>query len=339
MYILSLVFSTFLFLPRFGFSDDANFDPFLYDIDIDSTQSSSPFFTENNNEFLAADSTLPNACAVPYDDLSFTPDQTNLFSRQNNNNECLPPVQIGTEALQLFESPLDLLENLVLPFKGQTSDNPSPPSYPGLVPDGGPGSFDEEGFRPYTGAVRVEPKDDSTCKEYGDPWGDYPIELCCNGEYMGREAISDASKARLATVDARTVINQDYAVVYHCLRTFFPLPFPPPPLFFFFWYFLRNWFDFVSDSRRIQSPLSSHCKKISLMLQRLRKSKFFFLFIPWHSFSLLSPLARHFVNFLKLGTYFLFRIQLPWSERSFQKTRPVVKSEINPHGYLNGDWL
>lgn len=236
MYIPSLVFSTFLFLPRFGFSDDANSDPLLFDIDIDSTQPSSPFFTENNNEFLTADPTLPNACAAPHDDLSFTPDQTNLFSRGNNNDECLPPVQIGTEALHLFESPLDSLENLVLPFKGQSSDDPSPPSYPGLVPDGGLGSFDEEGFQPYAGAVRVEPKDDSTCKDYTDPWGDYPIELCCDGEYMGREAISDGSKAILATVDARTVANQDYAVIYHCLRTFFPLPFFPV----FSFYFLRN---------------------------------------------------------------------------------------------------
>lgn len=172
---------------------------------------------------MTTDATLPNACAAALG----TQDDTKLFFRRDNNNaQCLPPVQIGTETLKLFESPLDSLENLVDPLKGQTSDDDLfEPAYKGLVPDDQEGSFDDIGWQPYTGAVRVEQDGQSTCKEWTSAWGDYPIELCCDGEYMGREARSDVARSRLATVDTRTAANQDYAVVYHCLCMFLFFPF------------------------------------------------------------------------------------------------------------------
>lgn len=228
MYFLFFVFLTVLILTRFDFSisspiDDLNSDPLLFD----STQSSSPFFADDN-EVLTTDATLPNACSAAQNDLSLTPDQTNLFSRRDNiddDDQCLPPVKIGTEpligteALQLFESPLNSLQNLVLPPKGQTSDDPPQTGYPGLVGDDEKGSLDETGWKSYAGPVGVEQDDSSFCTEWTSPWGNYPIELCCDGQYMEYLPIAASDMAILARVDATTVKNRDFTRVYDCLGT------------------------------------------------------------------------------------------------------------------------
>ena len=230
MYFLSLFFWTFLFLTRFDFSisnliDDLNSDPLLFD----RTQSSSPLFADDN-EFFTTDAALPNACSAAQNDLSFIPDETNLFSRRdninNNDNQCLPPVKIGTEpligteALQLFESPLDSLENFVLPLKGQASDDQSQGGNTAPVGNNEEDNLDEPVWRDYAGPVRVEPDDDSFCAEWTSAWGHYPIELCCNGRFFGPNPITDLDTSIVLSVDAKTERNRNYAVAYDCLCTF-----------------------------------------------------------------------------------------------------------------------
>ena len=231
MYFLSLFFWTFLFLTRFDFSisspiDDLNLDPLLFD----STQSSSPFFADDN-DFLTSDAALPNACSAAQNDLSFIPDETNLFSRRDNNNnnddnQCLPPVKIGTEpligteALQLFESPLDSLDNLVLPLKGQASDDQSQGGNTAPVGNNEEDNLDEPVWRDYAGPVRVEPDDDSFCAEWTSAWGNYPIELCCNGRFFGPNPITDLDTSIVLSVDAKTERNRNYAIAYDCLCRF-----------------------------------------------------------------------------------------------------------------------
>lgn len=70
-----------------------------------------------------------------------TSGEANLFVR--DSPECLPPVNIGADTLQLFEDPLTLLENLPLStdddFSGSglpppQSPGPSDPISPGLLP-------------------------------------------------------------------------------------------------------------------------------------------------------------------------------------------------------------
>lgn len=225
--------------------DVLNPDPLLFD---DNTLSSSPFLFTDDNALLTTDATLSNAYSTAQNDLSFTPsdDNTNLFSRRDNN-QCLPPVKLGTEpilgteAQQLFTSPIDSLENLVLPFKGQQTPGDQTPNEPnlndlptGLIGDDEQNRPEEAGWQEYTGFVHGQNDDKSLCAEWTSPWGNYPIDLCCDGEYMGLNPATELDYQILDTVDERTVNNRDYAMVYHCLHTFV-LPFfpiPSPPLFF-----------------------------------------------------------------------------------------------------------
>lgn len=190
---------------------------------FDSTQAS-PLFTDDNDLLTTAEAISSNPCAPVQNDQSFTEGGTNLFSREDGL-ECLPPVNIGAETLHLFETPLNSLENIVLPKKGETSDD-SPPlfGYPGLLPDGEEGIYNSEdlnelGREPYMGPVRYEAPESNNCPGLTDILGTYNIEVCCDGLYVGYEAQTDETRRILAHIDEDTVENQEYAVVYNCLCT------------------------------------------------------------------------------------------------------------------------
>ena len=228
MYSLPLVSSMFPLLGRLVISislptDDLDSDTLLFD----STQSS--LFLSDDDDFLTiADATVSNPCAAAQDDLSFMQDGgTNLYSR-DDHPQCLPPVNIGAEALQLFESPLDSLESNLLPLKGETPNDPPPPPYPGRLPDGvnnfiTPKQVEDLGFQPFTGDVRIEAPDDSTCRELAAGRGNFNIEVCCNAMYVGYEVTSDYTRRIMEPIDAQTIANQDIAVIYNCIcTTLFP---------------------------------------------------------------------------------------------------------------------
>lgn len=222
MYFLSLVSSLVLFLGRLVLSisiptDYLDFDPLLFD----STQSS--LFLPEDNDFLTTDATLSNPCAAAQDDLSFTEDGgTNLFSR-DDHPQCLPPVNIGADALQLFKSPLDSLENIFLPLNGETRNNPPLiEQNPGRLPDGEDGddsekNMENQGWQPYAGSVGVETTDDSACKKLTAGLGTYHIELCCNSKYNSRDGQGGLAGSRMGQIDDLTIANQDIAVIYECI--------------------------------------------------------------------------------------------------------------------------
>ena len=208
-FILISSFVLTLSLP----ADDLNSDTLLFDTEP------SPFL--DSNELLTTDAALSNPCA-PQDDLSLT-EGTNLFSREEGA-QCLPPVNIGADASQLFDNPLDLLEKNILPLNGdENSDDSSPFQYPGLLPGGDTGNYNAEdaekqGWQPYTGPVHIQGSDDVNCRSLSAISGEYPYELCCDGLYLGYEAQSIWARTVLGQIDARTVANQDYAVIFRCIR-------------------------------------------------------------------------------------------------------------------------
>lgn len=228
------MFSLIIILGRFTRSiaipiDDLDFNTPL----IDSTQSSL-FLAENDDLLTTADATLPNSCAVAQDDLSFTQDtqddlsftqdpETNLFSR-DDRPQCLPPVNIGAEALQLFESPLDSLESTILPLKGETPNDLPPLSIPGRLPDDRPGfltpkQMEDEGWTPYTGPVRIEVPKNNNCEDLVRHRGNFKIEVCCNAMYVSYEANSESARSIMAGIDAETIANQDIALIFNCICT------------------------------------------------------------------------------------------------------------------------
>ena len=202
----------------------------------DDASSSSSLFTDdlslnNDDEFSTTTiaGTAPNSCAAvaPSGDLSLSQDDTSLVSRDENNGaECLPPVNIGAATLELFETPLDSLENTVFPLKGQTSDDSLPGGYPGLLPDGERGSVDpqemgNEGWKPYEGDVRVEiPPQSRACAQLTFLRGIFTWELCCDSAYYGYEPSSESERSVLARVDFWSKRNQNIAVIFNCICTF-----------------------------------------------------------------------------------------------------------------------
>lgn len=226
MYSLPLASSLVLFLGRLVLSSSIPID----NLDSNSLlfDNSQPLtFLAGDNDFLTADTTLSNPCATGQDDLSFTQEEgTTLFSR-DDHPQCLPPVNIGADALQLFESPLDSLANTLLPLKGETPQNPPPLKYPGLLPDGEIGGdhdsedMENQGWQPYGGSVRIESSDDNSCPKLAAGRGNFNIELCCNAIYVGYGARSPLARDRIAQIDPVTVANQDIAVIFNCICTFF----------------------------------------------------------------------------------------------------------------------
>lgn len=61
--------------------------------------------------------------------------------------------------------------------------------------------------------------DDNLCPVLAMGRGDFYLDMCCDGGYIGLQAQSDFAQNRLAQTDVDTVANQDFAVVYHCIRT------------------------------------------------------------------------------------------------------------------------
>ena len=205
-------------------TDDLNPNPLLFD-----TVEPSSFLAEEGNEILTTNAIPVTSCAAAVsDDSSRTNEASNLFSRDDDGvAQCLPPVNIGADALQLFEDPLNLLENnIILPLKkDETSDDPPPPNdsfsprYPGILPNGVEGHLSDEeyedlGFYPYTAPVRIEGVDDVSCKKWTADLGNFELELCCDDTYASIEAIGEAFKSRLRQVDARTIQNQDVEVIF-----------------------------------------------------------------------------------------------------------------------------
>lgn len=220
-------------LTSLGFSDsipldDLDSSTFLFD----GTPSSSLF--TDDDDFLTTTTTtttaetLPDLCAADAasNDLSFTQsDETNLFSRSPENGAaCLPPVNIGAESLQLFKDPLNLLENTLLPFKGQNSDDPSGSS--GLPPSGeserrvNSENKNQQGWQPYTGGVKYDIPDSESCRELTAARGDYHVELCCDSAYAGPPT-DGVVRMRLRMADSTTRKNSDFAVGFQCVRTSF----------------------------------------------------------------------------------------------------------------------
>lgn len=248
----------------------------------DSTSPPPSQFLADDNEFLSTttDASLPDSCdaAAAQDDLSSTQEGTNLFSRQTGA-QCLPPVNIGADTLQLFEAPLDSLESIIFPLKGETSDDPPPAEFPGLLPGGEQGDLDLEkleslGWQPYAGAVHFEAPENSACPELTAHRGDFRLELCCNAMYVGYEAQSAAARSQMANIDAGTIANQDIAVIYNCICTFFGLwgrsggfqKFPSNLSILILFFF---------GSRHSQRGLSLQLFNISSLLQSLCKSNVF----------------------------------------------------------------
>lgn len=224
MYYLPLVSSIVVLLLRLVLSfsipiDDLESNALLYD----DTQPS--LFLAEDNEFLTtADEALLNPCAAAQDDLSFTQEGTNLFSREVGA-QCLPPVNIGAETLQLFEESFDSLESIILPLKRETSDDPPPVGFPGRLPDGEKGDVDLKtlenlGWQPYTGPVGFEAPDNSNCEELTRHRGNFKLELCCNAMHVGYDTQNQYVRDIFAQIDAETIANQDFALVYNCIRTF-----------------------------------------------------------------------------------------------------------------------
>lgn len=236
-------------------TDDSDFNNFLFD---DSLQ---PFLggggRDDENGFLSmtttttADATPGNNPCVAANGADTNQqeeeeeDTMNLFSRAADPGgpQCLPPVNIGAETLHLFESPLDTLNNILLPH----SDNPPTPdalpplSYPGLLPDGETStasqqSLDELGAQPYTGLVEQNPS--PACQELTAHLGSFPYDLCCDGKEVDYGWRSVELADRMLGLDRQTVANGVIRRTYDCIRTSLcfvskPRPPPPPPPFFF----------------------------------------------------------------------------------------------------------
>lgn len=208
-------------------TDDLDSLPGLFD---DSASSASLFNDDDELFTTTTAATVPNSCAavVPLDsDLSLSQDETNLFSRREDNSAgCLPPVNIGADTLQLFEAPLDSLENAVSPLKEQMPNDPFSGAYPGLLPNGQRGRYDRQdmenaGYQPYKGAVRVEiPPHSRTCVQLTFLRGIFLWELCCDDTYSGFEPSDQAERNALANVDFWSKWQQDVAVIYNCICTF-----------------------------------------------------------------------------------------------------------------------
>lgn len=227
MYSLLYVFCVIFFLGRFVPSialptDAPDSDPLFFD----STQPS--IFLPEDNDFLTTDATLSNPCAAAQDKLGFLPEGETVLISRDDHPQCLPPVNIGADALRLFESPLDSLENTLLPLKEETEtpNNPSLDGMTGSLPSGGVGNYDpkkaeEEGWQPLQGSMFIVAPDDSTCKALTAGRGTYTIELCCNAIYVGYEFFSQQVRGRAAQIDAVTRANQDIAVIFNCICTFY----------------------------------------------------------------------------------------------------------------------
>ena len=240
MHCLPIVYCILVFLGLIVCSislstDDFDFNELLLD---DSVQ---PFLgAEDENDFWStttSDATLGNPCLATNDqDMNQEEDAMSLFSRADGGPQCLPPVNIGAETLQLFEAPFDTLNNFILPLNENTqAPDPPPPGesppgalpplrYPGLLPEGETGQFNREdlekqGYRPYTGPMYYE-KEKDTCEELTALYGSYPHEVCCDAHHVGYGAQSPSSRSILQRIDAQTIENQDIAVIYNCIRTF-----------------------------------------------------------------------------------------------------------------------
>lgn len=195
---------------------------------VDDTPSSSLFIDDDEVSTRTTAETLPNLCSTvaPPDGLSFTQEDTSLFSRRrrDSNPACLPPVNIGAETLHLFENPLDTLENILHPLNGQNSDDSS--EIPGLSSESGEQGDDNDlnaqGWQPYTGKVHYEePSESKTCKELTAYRGNFNLELCCISLYAGNLPFSPDRYylEDYEQVDAWTRSNEDFAAVYTCAGT------------------------------------------------------------------------------------------------------------------------
>ena len=226
-YSLLLIFSVVVCVLGQLPMDDLDSSSLLFD-----SKPSSSLFTDDD-EYLTTTTaaTLPNPCVsgATSDDLGFTQDETNLFSRRrrdNNPEACLPPVNIGADTLHLFEKPLDSLENLVLPLKEQNSDDSF---YPGKLSPGEELSHDDlmdwidEGYEHYSGPTfYLDTPESDTCKELTADRGNYPFELCCDVLWASKEAPKSPGRyweQELDEIDERTKANQDFALVYRCIGT------------------------------------------------------------------------------------------------------------------------
>lgn len=129
-------------------------------------------FTGNNdNDFLLADAINQiNSCIAPEDHLSssISNSDINLFTRDPEHEECLPPVNIGADVLNLWKDPLSQLERQILNGKipgatgpgGPGPEEPGPPDFiPLYDPEDGDDLLsipDEEGWVDYPGPVYDE---------------------------------------------------------------------------------------------------------------------------------------------------------------------------------------
>lgn len=213
-------------------NDDLDSDSLLFD---DNTTQPSSFWTEDNDlstTTTTADATLSNPCVdAAQDDLSLAPEGPNLFSRENNlnpNPACLPPVNIGAEASQLFDDPLGLLEKNIYPWP-QLPEEHDHLKGPIIWKE------DDENPQPYKGPVfQGNVDDESPCRKWTLHKGNYDNELCCDDMYIGYTTRSQRSLGRMAQIDAETIANQEIAVIYRCECTFFVCLFFGLVVHFFF---------------------------------------------------------------------------------------------------------
>ena len=126
-------------------------------------------FTGNiDNDFLTADAiNQVSSCVGPEDHLSSSISNSDifLFARDPEHEECLPPVNIGADVLNLWKDPVSELERQILNDKtpGATGPGPEEPKPPAHIllydPDDGDDMFripDEEGWVDYEGPVYDE---------------------------------------------------------------------------------------------------------------------------------------------------------------------------------------
>ena len=258
MYSLSLI-SILVIISSFSLSllfstDDLNFDTSLFDIES--------FPLPDESEYLPTDATLSSLCAGQ-DDLSFTNEEMSLFARENGA-QCLPSLNTGVEASQLFSAPLELLENTILPFNDDENfDDPSigdpsvddPSSVWSEALDevtGNDNVEDLERWQPSEDPVRYGYSDSDDCRTLTGHLGDFNSQVCCNGFFVSRhERIYTLARNVVAKIDARTLANSDYQYVGLCVCTF-------PVLFIIRWFvFLQTFLDinFLVFSRQSLFPI------------------------------------------------------------------------------------
>lgn len=233
-FLISFVIAILTFAPSLSFpTAGSNFD--LLETEPSLSFSTIDLGTDwlKPESSLMADAALSNPCVAPQNDLTSSNEETNLFSRQND--QCLPPVKIGAEASQIFEAPLDLLESALLPptflipnLLSPKEETPDNPFYDGRLPNGVEGELDldeleEQGWQPYTGPVHIDKSEN--CAKLVGAAGNYNYEVCCDHTVRQLDPITDLARRILAGVDERTLANNDYLVVAHCERTC-PLFFP-----------------------------------------------------------------------------------------------------------------